>query len=70
MALSFYERGIRWIAEHDEPAEESVDEMSSLVSVCMLADLCQKGESQVALDVLRLRRVRRTAHEAKRFGQK
>ena len=60
-----YKKAVEWIATQDEPAEENVGEVASLISVCLVADLWGKGETTVAVDVLAYRRKRREI-EAKR----
>lgn len=50
-----YRNGIRWIAGNDEPSCVSVDTVSEMISVCLLADLFGKDPVSVAKDVVKAR---------------
>lgn len=50
-----YRKGIEWIALNDEALETDPEVVSSLPSVCMLADLFGKDPAEVAKAVVRFR---------------
>lgn len=50
-----YKRAVQWIANNDETAETSPQELASLVSVLLVADMWNKEPEDVAADVLRAR---------------
>lgn len=50
-----YEKAIEWIAENDETAEINPEELQSLISVVMVADLWNKLPFKVANDVAKKR---------------
>ena len=53
--MARYKDAVRWIAWNDETTEDCDEVLSSLVSVCLIADIWGKTTATVALDVLRVR---------------
>lgn len=47
-----YLEGVAWIALNDEPAELDVATVAGQISTCLLADLFDKDQYRVALDVV------------------
>ena len=59
MACKGYKFAVEWISFNDEPMvthlTEKKDEISSLISVVLVADLFEKTPEKVAKDVLKYR---------------
>lgn len=55
MKRASYRHGIAWIGENDESGCLDSEEMSKLISVCLLADLFHVPSMKVAEDVVRYR---------------
>lgn len=55
MKFKGYRFGIQWIAHNDEPTEYDPEIVSGMISVLLLADLCNKNPEEVAKDVIRYR---------------
>ena len=53
--MARYADAVRWIAENDETAETEAEEMETLISVLLVADVWSKPVETVARDVIRLR---------------
>lgn len=53
------QRAITWIADNDETAETSVEEMAMLISVQLVADLWSREPEEIARRVLNRRRALR-----------
>lgn len=51
-----YRAGVDWIALNDETAELDVEVVQGMISVCLLADLFEKHQEDVAADVVRQRK--------------
>lgn len=54
--MSKYRLAVRWIADNDEPMEEDLETLSSMISVQLVADVFSRPPKEVARDVLRARR--------------
>ena len=55
-----YRSQVQWIADHDSPGDDdsmSVEAVSGLVTVCLVADTWGKTQVKVARDVVRRRRM-------------
>jgi hypothetical protein len=50
-----YRFGVEWIALNDDPADNGLENVTGLISVCLLADLFGKSAEAVAHDVRRYR---------------
>jgi hypothetical protein len=51
-----YRAGVDWIALNDDPTIMDAEVVASLISVCLLADLFEKSQEDVARDVIRQRK--------------
>lgn len=51
-----YIQAIHWIANNDEPTIFDIRDLSTLISVCLIADLFKLYPEDVALDVLKERK--------------
>lgn len=50
-----YRHGVSWIALNDEPVEMDPQEIASLISVLLLADLFEVEPLKVAQDIVKIR---------------
>lgn len=57
--MNRYEKAIEWIALNDEPTILDWNEVSHMVSVCLVADVFGFSTDRVAVDVVKFRK----AHE-------
>lgn len=53
--MASYKAAVEWIATEDEAAEDDVNVIARLISVCLVADLWAKPRKKVAHDVLAYR---------------